>query len=212
MSHTVSKMILFTLTACPTGRNMGTILREVSEQYPSIEFQTVYVEIDVETTNHFKIKTNPTLLLLDNKAQELYRLEGFHETEEIHQIINSINENRLRTTTHIEPNKSTVEDYEIFLLKNGKPSSIKVQYHNETSIKAPRITIINLLLMAEREGYENPFPKDAMLEKVEFNDSWAKITIKSQNSNSSGNLKHMEILLLKTLESFGIKEITLFFP
>ena len=155
MSQTVDKIILFTLAACPTGRNMGTILREVGEKYPSIKLKTVYVEIDIEMTNHYRIKTNPTLLFLNREDKELFRLEGFHETEEINDIIREINQNKRSSTQTREPNKGTTENYTIFLLKSGKPTAVKVQHYNETSIKAPRITIINILLNADINGYEN---------------------------------------------------------
>lgn len=206
-----SKIILFTLAACPIGRNMGTVLHEVGQENPSIEIKVIYVEIDEETTNHYKVKTNPTLIFLNRKDKELYRLEGFHETTEINQIMHEMNENRSITTNVMEPNKETIEDYTIFLLQDGKPTAVKIKHRNKTSVKAPRITAINRLLVADINGYENPFPTDSKLHSIEFDHSLAKITIQTEVQTSTIDINQLETILLKTLEPFGIEKINLTF-
>ncbi|WP_102344945.1 thioredoxin family protein [Bacillus sp. Marseille-P3661] len=211
MNQSVSKIFLFTLTACPTGRNMGTVLREIAQTHPSIELQTIYIEIDVQTTNRYKIKTNPTVLFLNVNEKELYRLEGFRETAEINHIINELSENRLVSSDEIEGNRATIENYTIYLFRNGVPTSVDIQYKNETSIKAPRITVLNILLSTSIEGYQNPFPVKSKLESIGFDGALAKITIKTQKPCSSVDVASMEILLLKTLATFGIKDVALLF-
>lgn len=91
MDDHVSKIMLFTLSACPMGRSMSDVLEEVQQTFPQIQFETVYVEIMADRANHYRIKKNPTTLFLDGQGNELYRMEAFAETDEIIAIIRKLN-------------------------------------------------------------------------------------------------------------------------
>ncbi|WP_139314533.1 hypothetical protein [Desulfosporosinus metallidurans] len=84
------------------GKSMGTVLREVAALFPELNFQTVYVEIQVEEANHYRIKTNPTTLFVDESGIELYRLEGFHETNLVKDTINKINQKKIELPTGVK--------------------------------------------------------------------------------------------------------------
>lgn len=208
MAKFVSKIILFTLSACPTGRSMGTVLKEVVENYLNIIFDTVYVDIDVKTTNNYRIKENPTTLFLDRTDNELYRLEGFKETEQVKQIIDEIDENKKNFSASIDENQEITEHYTIYLYKDEIPSPVKVKYRNQTSVKAPRIIAVQLLMKTNIEGYDNPFSPESKLELIEFKGNSATVTVQF-NDVYSMLVKKMELLLLRTLSLFGIKQVTL---
>lgn len=74
---------------------MGTVLREVTALFPELNFGTVYVEIQVEEANRYRIKTNPTTLFVDENGLELYRLEGFHETNILKDTLENINQKQM---------------------------------------------------------------------------------------------------------------------
>ena len=202
------KIILFTLSACPMGRSMGTVLREVAALLPELKFETVFVEIQTEEANHYRIKTNPTTLFVDENGLELYRLEGFHETNIVTDTIEKINQNKIELTPELAENKETVEKYVLYLLKDGKFSPVEVSYNNRTSIKAPRITAITLLVQASIEGYSNPFPPGTTLELVQFRDTTGIITLKLASVDQA-TLETMKESLQQTLSQYGIKQVEL---
>lgn len=202
------KIILFTLSACPMGRSMGTVLREVAVLFPELNFETVYVEIQVEEANNYRIKTNPTTLFVDENSRELYRLEGFHETNIVTDTIEKINQNKIELEPELAENKETVEKYLLYLLKDGKFSPVEVSYNNRTSIKAPRITVITLLVQASIEGYSNPFPPGTTLELVQFRDTTGIITLKLASVDQA-TLETMKEALKQTLSQYGIKQVEL---
>ena len=201
------KIILFTLSACPMGRSMGTVLKEVAALFPELEFESVYVEIQVEEANHYRIKTNPTTVFVDKNGIELYRLEGFHETNIVKDVIEKINENKVKAVPELAENTETEEKYIIYLLKDRKFTPVEVVYNNKTSIKAPRITVINLLLQASKEGYNNPFPSGTTLELVQFKDTHGNITLKFENDVDQAALESMKEALQLTLSQYGIKQV-----
>ncbi|KJR46749.1 hypothetical protein UF75_2875 [Desulfosporosinus sp. I2] len=203
------KIILFTLSACPMGRSMGTVLREVAALFPELNFQTVYVEIQVEEANHYRIKTNPTTLFVDENGRELYRLEGFHETNIVTDTLEKIKQQKMELAPDLTENKETVERYFLYLLKNGKVSPVEVAYNNRTSIKAPRITAITLLVQASIEGYSNPFPPGTTLELVQFRDTTGIITLKLATDVDQATLGIMKEALQQTLSQYGIKQVEL---
>lgn len=202
------KIILFTLSACPMGRSMGTVLREVAELFPDLKVETVYVEIQVDEANQYRIKTNPTALFVDENGRELYRLEGFHETNIVKDTLDKINQEKMDLASELSENKETVEKYVLYLLKNGKFSPVEVNYNNRTSIKAPRITAITLLVQASIEGYSNPFPPGTTLELIQFRETTGIVTLKSASVDLSG-LESMNEALQLTLSQFGIQEVEL---
>lgn len=202
------KIILFTLSACPMGRSMGTVLREVAELFPYLKVETVYVEIQVDEANQYRIKTNPTALFVDENGRELYRLEGFHETNIVKDTLDKINQEKMDLASELSENKETVEKYVLYLLKNGKFSPVEVNYNNRTSIKAPRITAITLLVQASIEGYSNPFPPGTTLELIQFRETTGIVTLKSASVDQSG-LESMNEALQLTLSQFGIQEVEL---
>ncbi|UQZ33431.1 hypothetical protein C2I18_07590 [Paenibacillus sp. PK3_47] len=92
MRQTIDKILLFTLSACPMGRSMKTVLEEwlASENEYGITFDVIYVDVDPETTNRYRIKVNPTTIFLDGDSMELYRIEGFKEIEDVRRLTNQL--------------------------------------------------------------------------------------------------------------------------
>ena len=203
----VKKIILFTLSACPIGRSMGTVMKEVAVLFPKLKFEVVYVEIEVEEANHYRIKTNPTTIFVDSDGRELHRLEGFHETNIVKDVIENINQNKVRSSLELAENKETEEKYKIYLLKDSKFEPVEVVYNNKTSIKAPRITVITLLLQVSKEGYNNPFPSGTTLELVQFKDTYGIITLKILNDVDEIMIESMKEALQLTLSQYGIKQV-----
>jgi hypothetical protein len=203
----VKKIILFTLSACPIGRSMGTVMKEVAVLFPKLKFEVVYVEIQVEEANHYRIKTNPTTIFVDSDGRELHRLEGFHETNIVKDVIENINQNKVRSSLELAENKETEEKYKIYLLKDSKFEPVEVVYNNKTSIKAPRITVITLLLQASKEGYNNPFPSGTTLELGQFKDTYGIITLKILNDVDEIMIESMKEALQLTLSQYGIKQV-----
>ncbi|KLU65913.1 hypothetical protein DEAC_c19520 [Desulfosporosinus acididurans] len=200
------KIILFTLNACPMGRSMGTVLHEVAALFPVIKVERVYVEIQVDEANQYRIKTNPTILFVDENGRELYRLEGFHETDIVIDTLEKINEQEIDLMPELAGNEETVEKYVLYLPKNGEFSPTEVNYKNRTSIKAPRITAVTLLIKASIEGFSNPFPQGTTLELIQFREMTGIVTLKSENVEQS-QFESMKEALRLTLSQFGIKDV-----
>lgn len=186
---------------------MGTVLNEVAELFPELNIERIYVEVQVDEANHYKVKTNPTVLFTDENDKELYRLEGFHETDVVKEVIQKINQGKIRSTQELVENTETKEKYVIYLLKQGKFSSVEVTYNNQTSIKAPRITAVTLLLEASKEGYSNPFPAGTTLELVKFENTKGIITLKFEKDVEQADLELMKRALKLTLSHYGIRDI-----
>lgn len=210
MDDHVSKIMLFTLSACPMGRSMSDVLEEVQQTFPQIQFETVYVEIMADRANHYRIKKNPTTLFLDGQGNELYRMEAFAETDEIIAIIRKLNNGLLTSNRKYAENEATMESYTIYLFKNGELSPVDIEYKNRTGIPAPRITALNLLLHSHLDRFENPFPPSSTLELVNFDQKRAEISIYVNEGHVDERLKRdMQQALLKTLAHFGIEEVKL---
>ncbi|WP_282940349.1 thioredoxin family protein [Paenibacillus sp. RC67] len=210
MKHKVNKIILFTLSACPTGRSMGTVLREVKEKVITIEFETIYVDIQTEITNEYRIKTNPTTLFLDHEGKELYRVEGFQETEHILELLEQLDSKEIKGSQSYEANVETVETYTVYLYNQDSLEAVEIQQANKTSVRAPRITAVQILLKVRKEGFENPFPASASLELVQFNGSFGEITIRmTREDEQQGDKEKMRLALVKTLNHFGIDDVKL---
>lgn len=206
----VSKIILFTVSACPTGRSMGTVLREVKENVSSIQLETVFVDIQTDITNQYRIKTNPTTLFLDSEDKELYRVEGFRETGPILELLEQLNEEEAKGSNEYEANVETVETYTVYLYNQTALEAVEAQYANKTSIRTPRITAVQVLLKAHKEGLENPFPVSSSLELVRFNGSSGEITIRmTQEDEEQADKEKMTAALTKTLNHFGIDDVKL---
>ncbi|WP_036745800.1 thioredoxin family protein [Paenibacillus sp. UNC451MF] len=206
----VNKVVLFTLSACPTGRSMGTVLREVKERVSTIELETVYVDIQIEITNEYRIKTNPTTLFLDHDGKELYRVEGFQETELILGLIEQLNNEEITKGQSYEANAESMETYTVYLYNQDSIEAVEVQHPNKTSVRAPRITAVQVLLQARKEGLENPFPGSAALELVRFNGSFGEITIHmTREDEQQANKEKMRLALVNTLNHFGIDDVKL---
>ncbi len=152
--------VTFTLTACPMGRSMGEVLQDIRSSFPELETETVYVELDAKRTNDFRVKNNPTLLFLSTSGKELYRLEGFHETEEVKVIIRDIPAQDASRVT-CEENTPSAEHKIIYLIRNNEPVPVQIEYQNLTTVKAPRITAVQLLLQTRLPGYENPLSESS---------------------------------------------------
>ncbi|MHB1405263.1 MAG: TlpA family protein disulfide reductase [Desulfitobacteriaceae bacterium] len=188
---------------------MGTVLREVAALFPELNFETVYVEIQVEEANHYRIKTNPTTLFVDENGIELYRLDGFHETNIVKDTIEKIIQKKIELAPELAENTETVEKYFLYLLKDGEFSPVEAAYTNRTSIKAPRITAITLLIQAAKAGYDNPFPPGTTLELVQFRDTIGIITLKLTTDVDQATLARMKEALQQTLSRYGITQVEL---
>ncbi|MHB1654319.1 MAG: GerMN domain-containing protein [Desulfitobacteriaceae bacterium] len=211
MNNPLTKIALFTLSACPIGRSMGTVLREVAALFPEMTFETIYVELQVEETNRYRVKTNPTTLFLDRYGKELYRLEGFRETDEVINVMAKINKDEIMASGGIEENQATIEKYIVYLYRGELLVPVEVEHKNFTSVKAPRITVVNLLIQAQIEGLENPFPPGTTLELVQFKDKKGYITLNLKADINSKSLAKMKGALIKTLSHFGLETIELLF-
>lgn len=210
MESAVRKMLLFTFSACPRGRSMGKVLAETAERHPEIAWEAVAVDVMPDVTNRYRVKQNPTTLFLDRAGRELYRLEGFAETEEVIATIRKINAGVLRSGADYEPNRESVERYTVYLFQQGKPVPVEMRHVNPTSVRAPRITAIKVLLGARPEGFVNPFPPSAELERVDFEGERGVIRIAAPREELDPAAEEMmrEALLL-TLSPFGVREAEL---
>ena len=209
MEQKVGRILLFTVKACPIGRSMGKVLSEIGLRFPDIKIDTFYVEEDIHETNQYRIKQHPTVLFLDHQGKELYRAEGFAETDEITRIIEKINLNEINQVPDYDENQATIEKYKIYLFKAGTPVPIEIEYKNATGVKAPRITAVRLLLETRLDHYENPFPAETVFELIQFEGDCAIITLRVNKEIQPVDMKKMELALLKTLSAFGIKEVKL---
>lgn len=209
MKQSVYKIMLFTLNACPMGRSMGAVLNEIKLKLPQIQFETIHVEVMTDITNHYRIKKNPTVLILDEAENELYRIEGFIETKNVIEIIEKLNNKVSLSNNNYEMNKETIETYTIYLYKNNDLVPIEKQYTNLTSVQAPRITAIHLLINSKIDGYKNPFPSNAALELVNFDQNRGKILIHVKEEVDELEENKMKCALTKTLTHFGIDDIEL---
>jgi len=192
------------------GRSMGTVLKEVAALFPELKFETVYVEIQVKEANQYRIKTNPTTVFVGKNERELYRIEGFHETNIIKDVMEKVNQNKVKVAQELEENAETEEKYTIYLLKDRRFTPVELIYNNKTSIKAPRITVITLLLQAFKEGYNNPFPSGTTLELVQFKDTYGIITLRLGTDVDQAALESMKEALQLTLSQYGIKQVDIY--
>lgn len=209
MTQQVAKLMLFTLSACPLGRSIQTVLGEVLTVKKKLNYEAVYVDADPETTNRYRIKSNPTTLFLSDGELELYRFEGFKETAEVLAIIEQIEEGILASSENREENQQTEEVYTVYLYEGEQIVPIAVSYINLTSVKAPRITAIQQLLCVRRDGLENPFPEHASLEAVSFQKESGVVTLRSDEKVSASQAKRMRVLLSHTLAFYGVSEVAL---
>jgi len=210
MGSRVQKIVLFTLSACPMGRSMDTVLSEIKNKFPFIEFETIYVEVMTDITNHYKIKKNPTILILDKQNNERYRVEGFVEIEELIDTIEKVNKSKLDSSRKFESNQETVETYTIYFYKNKDIVPLEMHYNNVTSVQAPRIIVINLLINTKIDGYENPFPLSSKLERVNFDRHRGDVVIHIDLEEvEKATMNKMKLALAKTLSHFGIKNVQL---
>ncbi len=205
----ISNIKLFTLSACPLGRTMHTVITEILNQVDGIEFEIVFVDIDTDQTNKYRVKSNPTTLFLDGKGHELYRIVGFKETNEVNAIIEDIEAGSLKSYEVYDENTESQENYTLYLFKEGELISYPITYVNQTSVKAPRITVIKQLMETRPKGYGNPFPLSASLDSIEFKGKEAQITISSTESVSEHALQRMKMTLLRTLSHYDITHVSL---
>ncbi|WP_027414984.1 thioredoxin family protein [Aneurinibacillus terranovensis] len=209
MNNQVAKIMLFTLSACPTGRSMGTVLKEAKTYLPDLAFETIYTDIEPEITNYYRIKTNPTTLFINLQGHELYRFDGFKETAEVVQTTQRIEQNELQTDTLYEKNQASQEKYTLYLLQGDVLSPVYIEFTNPTSVKAPRITAITLLLKTQKEGYENVFPLNTVLDSLTFEGNTANVYIKLEQDVKEAQKKTMTKALEKTLSYFKIEKVNL---
>ncbi|MEX2460643.1 MAG: thioredoxin family protein [Paenibacillaceae bacterium] len=188
---------------------MNTVIDEILTCKNDLAYQIVYVDVDHETTNRYRVKTNPTTLFLDNNDRELYRIEGFMETTEVWSLFTQIEEGSLRSEEPWEENRGTIETYTFYLYHNGHVVPVKEEVKNLTSVAAPRITAIQQLLSSRPDGFDNPFPRGTSLEQVTFNDKYGVIRLHTPHEVDKQETEQMKALLLRTLAAYGITDIIL---
>lgn len=215
-ARTVQNIWLFTVSACPTGRSMGAVMREAEMVLKEMvlkemDFRTVYVDAEPELANAYHVAVNPTVLFLDAQEEELYRLTGFHETDEIVNTAVRASHGERSAATEPDPGVTgSTETYTIYRIKDGSLVPVTVEYANPTAVKAPRLTAIRQLLTADVPGYGNPFPGTPVLQLAEFKEGKAVIHIRT-SAEAARNLDQelAETSLQKTLEPFGIASVRL---
>ena len=213
MENNVAALKLFTLSACPMGRSMGMVMNEVQGRYEALQTDTVYVELMAQEANDYKIKKNPTTLFLNYYGEELYRIEGFAETEVIIHHMDQLNQGVFMPTEKLDRNELTIETYTVYMLDQADLTAVEQTYNNLTSIKAPRIHAILTLLQAKQEDSHlvNPFPVDSELVSVQFSDEHGIIEVRytKQAEVEGSSFELRQQALQKTLQPFGIEEIEL---
>jgi len=213
VENNVAALKLFTLSACPMGRSMGMVMDEVQGRYEALHIDTVYVELMAQEANDYKIKKNPTTLFLNYNGEELYRIEGFAETEVIIHHLEQLNEGVFMPSEKLGKNELTIETYTVYMLDEAGLIAVEQSYNNETSIKAPRIHAILTLLKAKQEGsrFVNPFPAGSELVSVQFTDEHGTIEVRyTQQAEVEGSSFELrQQVLEQTLRPFGIERIEL---
>ncbi|MMZ43464.1 hypothetical protein D1872_50140 [compost metagenome] len=199
---------LFNLSACPVGRSMGTILNEIKSHRSDLSFRTVYLDVETDLTNLYRVKKNPTTLFLDEQEKELGRIVGFKETDAVLLYINQLNDITSSASFPLEENQPSKETYTLFLLQGENLKPVLWEYDNLTSVRAPRITAIQLLLRSKKEGYINPFPPSCKLEYVDFKETNGRVVLKI-NSEEKFLLDMNRAVdsLSLTLKEFGIQDL-----
>ncbi|RXT07929.1 thioredoxin family protein [Ammoniphilus sp. CFH 90114] len=206
----VMQVKLFTASACPMGRTMGTVIQEVKDCRPELSIDIYYIDIQVEEANVYRIKQNPTTLLLSEDGKELVRVEGFKETSEMLQLIEQSDSRGIHPSEPIEANRESQEKYVIYLYdEQGTLVPVEVVHRNLTSIKTPRITLLQLLLKSIVHHLHNPFPVSSSLELVQFNGDKGTITLRGASDTTEDERMKMKRAAEKSLETFGIKEVEL---
>lgn len=212
MGRMIRKIILFTVTACPMGRSMQTVVQEIGRQLNGIEHEVVYADVQHDPTNQYRITQNPTVVFLDERENEYYRVVGFIETQEMIDLIRRVETGDL-IQEEIVPNAAPVaeEKYTVYLFEGAVPVPVETVFNNKTAVVTPRITAIRLLLKTAVEGLINPFPPNSVLTKVDFTDRIATVEIQVGEQVSSMKSGKMEQALLYTLRHFGIQSVVLQF-
>ncbi|MFD2117380.1 hypothetical protein ACFSTH_10020 [Paenibacillus yanchengensis] len=213
MANNVTALKLFTLSACPMGRSMGMVMDEVQARYTSLHIDIIYVEIEAELANEYRIKTNPTTLFINDHNEELFRMEGFVETEVIVDYIEQLNEGIFMLDEKLPPNESVQETYTVYLSDGTKLVAASHTYYNQTAIAAPRIHAILSLLSATADGLYNPFPLETKLISVQFIERVGTVTlgIADYKSLEISEQTHalMKQALQLTLQSFDVTDVEL---
>ncbi|WP_054957276.1 thioredoxin family protein [Paenibacillus dakarensis] len=211
MKRTIRKLLLFTVTACPTGRSMNTVLHEVNSQLNRVEYDLVYIDVQHEIANQYGITQNPTTLFLDERDSEVYRVEGFKDTRDIIDIIHGVELGDLTGTKNLTNTNTTQEKYTVYLFKSeeSEPVPVETEYNNKTAVVTPRITAIRLQLAAAEERLSNPFPPKSELLEIDFVNHAAMVKIRIQRPDAVMETGKMELALLYTLRHFGIQSVDL---
>jgi len=204
----VTKVLLFTVTACPIGRNMDIVIKEVCTELPQLEFEVIYTDLQHEITNRFCVSNNPTIIILDRMGKELYRVKEFTETDDMLAIIKQTEAGKLTAEKCIDATTGSIEEYFVYLLKDNELAPVRVTYYNKTSVKSPRISAIKCLIIGE-EGYVSPFPPSSELLSVRFDGSAGEVVVRVSPSDLQIDQETMREALLHTLGHFGILQVNL---
>lgn len=209
MGRMIRKILLFSVTACPMGRSMQTVVQEVGRQLNGIEHEVVYADVQHDPTNQYRITQNPTVVFLDEREKECYRVVGFIETQELIDLIRRVETGEVIQLESVPNALASQEKYTVYLYDGAVPIPVETVYNNKTAVVTPRITAIRLLLETTAEGFINPFPPNSALMKVDFTDRVASVEIQVEEQVSSMETVKMEQTLLYTLRHFEIQTVDL---
>lgn len=68
---------------------MKSVWEEIEKEYPDIEIKEYDADDDAEVHRRFAVKDIPTVILMDDDQNEIARLEGAKEKDELIRAINS---------------------------------------------------------------------------------------------------------------------------
>jgi len=207
MLSRVKKVLLFTVTACPMGRSMNTVMKEVCNALPQLCYEVVYADLQPDITNRYRVSKNPTMIL-SGIDEELFRIEEFTETDDMISIIQQTEAGKLATEKRDETSGGSIEEYVVYLLKDGELTPVRVTYENKTSVKSPRITAIKCLLKGE-EGYVTPFPPASELLQVQFDGKVGEVFVRVTLPELQIDQEMMKEALLHTLSPYGVQQVGL---
>lgn len=187
---------------------MNTVLKEVCTKLPPLYYEVVYADLQPDLTNRYSVSKNPTTMILNGIGEELYRIEEFIETDDLISIIRQTDAGKLATEKKLETTAGSIEEYTIYLLKDGELVPVQVMYENKTSVKSPRITAIQCLLKGA-EGYVTPFPPSSELLQVQFEGKAMDIFVRMSLSELQTDQETIREALLQTLSHFGVQQVHL---
>lgn len=85
------KVIKFGASWCGPCRTVGPILHEVVNEIGNIELEDIDIEENEELIQQYKVKSVPTIVLIDNDGKELSRKTGSLSKNQLTDWLNEFN-------------------------------------------------------------------------------------------------------------------------